>query len=406
MRFIQLLILSSSLFNPLFAQSTTDSIQGQNIQEKPFLKVDLGKDRTIEFVQFIQLWSMYSIDYAGSDKQSRNDIFIRRGRFGAIGYARKQLYYSFNFAFDNLGKDKNTSSPGIPNLGDNRDFFPLDVFLTWQKSIHFNLTAGYFRPQVGKESMTSPIYMPSMEKALPNVQPRFFIVGRNTGREAGLNLGGIHLGNKWSIGYNLGIFDPSHELIVGEGNRWAPLTTGRVTFTVGDPELQKYKIQYAQSYYGKRNGTTLGLNASHQGKTDLFNRNTFYGIDILSNYGPIDFNAEYDWMSRNSYTDVRPCTTIDKVYSIKLAYNHYLKNGWALQAAVAHSGEVADDVGDAAHLNSYTGSNDQTINDVGINWLIYQDRAKFGIHYIFGKLEEKKPDNEFSYATAVFQILF
>jgi len=170
--------------------------------------------------------------------------------------------------------------------------------------------------------------------------------------------------------------------------------------------MLKYKIQYAQSFYGKRNGTTLGLNGSYQGKTDLFNRNTFYGIDLLSNYGPIDISGELDWMHRNSYNTALTKTSIDKVYSIKVAYNHVLKNGWIIQPALARSGEVADDFGDTRYANSFTGATDQTINDIGLNWLINQDKTKLGIHYSFGKMKNRSPDTEFSYATAFLQLLF
>jgi len=125
------------------------------------------------------------------------------------------------------------------------------------------------------------------------------MVGRTTGRETGLNLGGLYLGPGWSLNYNAGLFDPTNKSIVGSGSIWSPLLTSRVALTIGDPEMRKNKISYVQSYYGRRNGFNVRLNFARQGETELFKSTRLYGANFGELWA-VDFSAEYDWLFRRS----------------------------------------------------------------------------------------------------------
>jgi hypothetical protein len=372
-------------------------------------KSPFSEIKDIEIIQQLQLWDVNTFQNAGNTpNQNRNDIYIRRGRIGVKGNLRKDLSFYVVFAYDGIGRDKNTAGNGNPNDPDNRDFYLWDAMWTYSPKPMLNLTAGYFRPQVGRENISSAFNVISLEKSLPNFQPRAHIIGRNTGRETGLNLGGLHKGMGWSFNYNIGFFDMTNINIVGGGSRWFPMLTSRVAFTIGDPEMDKYKLSYVQSYYGQRKGITIAANATYQGETEIFKQNNFYGVDLLANYGHWDFVAEYDWLYRNSFTGLPETTqkTTDKVYSFKAGYNFIQKNGRIIQTTMMYSGQMANDFGGKAFYNSLTGASGQEVYDAGINYLINKDKLKLNLHYVWGKKKDKTTGPDFSYLGTGFQYTF
>ena len=170
--------------------------------------------------------------------------------------------------------------------------------------------------------------------------------------------------------------------------------------------MKKYKLGYKQTYFGKRHGITLGLNYAHQGEGidrkagssgKEFDKNEMYGADILANYGPVDFVAEYDILKRD-WSDGTDYT--DKVWQIKAAYNFKLGNGQIVQPAVSYGVFDPDNNG-----NSIYKKKKNTNWDVGINWYIQKQRAKVILHYTSGKVENYRngQDAKASYVGLGFQ---
>jgi hypothetical protein len=371
-------------------------------------KIELGEGKELTITQAVQVWDVVSFQMNTPDAiDKRNDLYFRRGRLGLEGKLRADMSFNLSIAYDGIGKDPYTPTAGTPNAGDNRDLFIWDASWIWSFSPEFNLVFGYFRPQVGKEQISSEFYMLSLDKSLADIQPRQHLLARSAGRETGANIGGLCLHDGWSLNYNVGMFDPSSKSIVGNGTKWSPLLTGRIAFTVGDPEMKQYKISYVQSYYGKRNGTTLGINGARQGATEIFSYNTLYGVDMLSNYGPFDFNAEYDWLDRSTILpsgNVNPTT--DKVYSIKAGYIFECAEHGAFEPSIMYTGERAVENGAVHATNGLTGSVSRDLYDVGLNWLINNDKFKINLHYIWGKRYDKAPDDNFSYLGLGMQLLY
>ncbi|MFL5729649.1 MAG: porin [Cytophagaceae bacterium] len=404
--FFYFFLTTASLLNAQTPDKNDSTYIAGKLKE---LKPPVLELKDVEIVQQLQLWDVNTFENAGNTpNQKRNDLYIRRGRLGVRGKLRKDLSFLVVFAYDGVGRDKNTAGNGNTNDPDNHDFYLWDAIWTWSPKPMLNLTAGYFRPQVGRENISSAFNVISLEKSLPNFQPRTHLIGRNTGRETGLNLGGFHRGTGWSFNYNIGVFDMTNPAIVGNGSRWFPMLTSRVAFSLGDPEMDKYKLSYVQSYYGQRKGITIAANASCQGETEVFRQNNFYGVDILANYGRWDFVAEYDWLYRNSFlplSDITQATT-DRVYSFKAGYNFILKSGKIIQATGMYSGQMAYDYGTKPSINSFTGATDQEVYDAGINYLINKDKLKLNLHYVWGKKKDKTAGTDFSYLATGFQYTF
>ena len=380
-----------------------------------------GDGKKLTIFQMVQVWNVYTLENEKAitdpntnkkvDPDPRDDIYIRRGRIGVKGSISKNIKFKVWFAYDNLGKNEASASTGTANAdarNENRELYVWDAIWTWVADPEWaNISIGYFRPQVGKESITTAFKVISFQKALTNFSPRKHIVGRGPGRETGINIGGLALNKQ--LNYNFGIFDTNNKKIVsdkggkstvvGDGKKWSPMFAARVAWSFGDPEHKKYKMGYTQTYYGKRNGVTIGLNYTYQGKTDVFKANSLRGVDLLANFGPIDFDAEYDQL----YRDVGGTTGsgTDVVWSAKVGYNIKTGKGIIRPAVMVSKEEVDKDAN--KDYKSDTGvAVEQELYEVSLNWLINKDKLKVNLAYDWGK----KAGNNWSYIGVGFQFIY
>jgi len=275
------------------------------------------KAQDVKLFQNLQVWNVFSMNArndAGEPVDDRLNTFLRRARLGVEGKIQNDISYRITFAYDNIGKDVFTAVSGEPQGSSDKEFYLFDASVLWSIDTTWaNLTLGFFRPQAGREHMTAAFAVTSFEKSLENFYQREYMLGRGSGREVGLNLGGLmHEGN-FGINYNFGFFNPNHERIIGNGTKWSPLLAGRIALTIGDPEMQKYKTGYQINYQSKRRGITFAVNGTYQGKTDEtatarrvndstvlysytggFKRNVIIGADVLLNWDKLNIDAEYD----------------------------------------------------------------------------------------------------------------
>jgi len=351
--------------------------------------VDFGEGSTLEFIQKYQFWSVYTFsrqrDAAGTPVDDRWDSFLRRARLQVQGRIKEPLTYKVSLSYDELGKDRYTATPGTGQDENNADFRVWDACVTWAADPAFaNITVGYFKPQVGRESITTAFAVESIVKGLTNSYLRRHIVGRPTGRETGVNVGGLLRRGLWSFNYNLGFFDPNHKDIVGEaggGIRWAPLAAGRVAVSFGDPEMDHYGMSYRANYFGKRKGVTVGMSATRQGRTDLFKKNEMVGVDLLSNYGNLNVGAECDFLGRD--TGVERYT--DRVWDARAGWNIPLPNGQIIEPAFMYS-----EFKGSGNSAKWPGER-HSLSDLGVNW--YLDKCiKINLHYVWQDDEEDRGD--------------
>ena len=137
-------------------------------------KIDLGEGRDLQISQMLQFWDAYSFKTAGADStvDSRNDVFFRRARLAFEGHIKDNLSFNVMLAYDGIAKDPYTATAGSPNADDNHDLYLWEASWMWSVDTLLNLTFGYFRPQVGKEQMSSEFYVISFDKSFPDGQPR------------------------------------------------------------------------------------------------------------------------------------------------------------------------------------------------------------------------------------------
>ncbi|MEA1892429.1 MAG: porin [Campylobacterota bacterium] len=371
-------------------------------------KFEYGKS-SLELFGMVQVWGMSTISDSNNAYADSSDLYIRRGRLGVKGKYSDQISYKVWFAYDNLGKNGNNILMGTPHddTNANKDFYIWDAYFTYKFDKELaNVTMGYLRPQVGKESITSGFTINSYEKGLSNFYVRKHIVGRGPGREVGVNIGGLTLDKK--LNYNFGIFNPNHNAVTGAAmvagagtnrtsasNESSWMAAGRVAYTFGDAEMKKYKLGYTTNYFGKRNGTTIGLNYTYQGQTDKFDSNSMASVDILSNYGNFNLSYEWDALKRDkpiADPAINPLgkDTKDIIQTLRVGYNIDMGDGQFIEPALLWS---KADLDDGSHFKNAKGygngtAGSQTVSSIGLNWYRNKMKEKYSIHYVnFDKTE-------------------
>jgi hypothetical protein len=369
-------------------------------------RIELGDGRDLEVSFMAQLWDVTTFDAAGAGgapAADRSDLFVRRGRFGVKGQAYPRVSYRVWFAYDNLGKDPLSAAPGGVQA-DNKDLYVWDAYFTIALDDTWaHLTAGYFRPQIGRESITSAFAVNSLVKALANGYLREHVVGRSNGRETGLNLGGLLRGDGRGLRWDVGIFDTNHAGIAGSGGaEWAPLWTGRLALTLGEPETDRYGLGYAVNDFGERPGLTVAVNGSWQGQTvetvlesfDLvnglvrtylggFRRNASWGADLRLNRGPLSLTAEYDVLHRRfgaplvaTADDLHGDEYTDRVGHVRAGWNLFLRNGQVLEPTLMYSRFAAD------RLSALHPGGEHELLALGVNWYLDRNRWKVALHWV------------------------
>lgn len=404
----------------------------------PRLTFEEGK-RSLEILQAYQLWGAVTPDpqvvtapnaEGETVPDPRADLYFRRARLGLRGLAYTNLEYLIWFAYDNLGKDPYTATLGSGQPLANNTFQPWDAFLTYRlDSTWANITAGLFRPHLGREFVISYTGILGLEKNLNHYYLRNHVTQRPSGRETGVNIGGQFNDTTRGYGfnYNVGAFDATQErgtasTALNGALSQAPLFAGRLGFTLGQPENKDYKISYDVNYFGARKGLSLAAFGSYQGAVDErftvdsgqvtnrtliynggFKANSSLGGDLLVNWAGWTVGAEYALLQR-TFGDVfrsrwrqraTDTATIrsrfarsgmprelrdfrDRVYSVYAGYSIPIGETQFLEPSALFSRFEGDPDGGSPVYNL---GEDQVI-DLGVNWYVKKNTLKLSLHYL------------------------
>ncbi len=317
-----------------------------DITIKPFLK--------------IQYWNAMGEDDVSS--------YIRRGRAGWSAKVGEQWSVSTCLQFDNAGKDSWAPNKGTPA---NISVKLWDLYIMWRPFRNKNswvLTTGYTLPQLSRETVTTPWFVPSLDKARSSSFLRKFVTGSNAGISQVLNMGGVvgHQ-NLWLI-YDVSAIQaqPHHS----EADTKALLVAGRLGLGLGEKQSYSYKQNGVLPL--DKNHLMLGLNGSWQEATALFSRSATYGVDAFGNLSKIKFSGELMRLLRtanqNTYRGATGFVRLsllskpDKIKhlepSVTLSKNKFDENDF----------EIA--------------SSNSTLWDIGIDYYCYGKTLKVSLHYL------------------------
>ncbi|MEO1261628.1 MAG: hypothetical protein AAFZ15_22680 [Bacteroidota bacterium] len=357
----------------------------------------LAKLIDIKFKPFaqIQMWAVYTdgMELFDADNSvyetvdNRLNFTLHRARYGFNAQPYPNLKFNFAFASDFVGRDALSALDPGQNNGANPFFRLWQTFLQLRlksgKETAF-LTTGYLAPRIGRESNTNPLRSTSMEKAWSQNYLRRHLVGTGPGRALGINLGGLFYkrGRALSLKYDAGIFSPVTRSFGGNstGKEAAVLVTGRTVISFGDPESEKYTLGHLPNYFGNRTGISIGLAVAAQGRTDLFKNSYTYGADFLVNFGQLNFDGDWHFLTRET-TDGSQTAEANTGY-IRVSYNYHLKNGYVFEPTatlVQYNGHM-DEQGQAAATDAGMPAGEDQHIDLGFNFYFNPD-LKIALHY-------------------------
>lgn len=342
------------------------------------------------YTQGQRIWQPDSGRYVAVD--DRADLQLRRARLGFRGEPYQGLKYNLVLFYDLIGRDLLSGTVGgsngpSPNLG------IWDAFLQWRihpKREAWYLTAGYFRPQLGRESITSAWSVNSIEKATAQTYLRRHLVGTGPGRATGINLGGLlRPSPRLGLSYNLGLFFPQFTSGTPQtaGKLVAPLWVGRAVLQLGDPEQTRYRIGYEINYFGQRKGISLGVGGAWQGANEVFGTSRVLSVDLLANYGPFNLDGELNLLQREGRRSVeralmRKFTSTQRTAHLRggvnLSVGRYVIEP-TLMIVGLRGGMDSTSQADAATVRASSGR--ETTYDAGINWYLDGKRLKLALHY-------------------------
>lgn len=344
----------------------------------------------------LQLWSTYSTGFEVYNTQTKTytaaddrlNISLRRARLVFNGEPYPRLTYTLALFYDQTGYDILSSGVGTTNK-DQPSVGLWDAFVQYRlpaKGQGMYLTAGYFRPQMQRESITAAWATTSFEKSMSQNYLRRHLTGTGPGRAMGVNLGGLKTSGQWGLLYNIGVFTPVASALDGSsgGTQFAPLWTGRVSLQLGQAEMSQYKIAYEINYFNKRKGLSLDFNASHQGTTDRFVNSQAYGPGFLFNWGPLNLDGEWMWLDREGTLAATDSSFNARTQTghIRLGYN-FLMGRFILEPSamvMAFSGAEDAQGQEAARLLGMSSGSERTY-DVGCNLYLDRRNFKINLHY-------------------------
>ena len=356
----------------------------------------------IETFILLQLWSSYTINERVYDSElghykevdDRFNVWFRRAIVGFKAQPYPNLRFRLMTAFDGIGKDIFAGANGSVNNGSLPKIGILEGYVQWQwwpDNEAFNLVAGYFRPQIGRESMTSSWGVTSMDRAFGYTYLRKHITGNAFGRAAGLQLGGLvdYPDRSFGFEYGLGLLNPQFASQNGSSSEtYSPLLTARGAIYFGDPEMEHFQMFRNVNFLGERYGLTLAANAAWQGASDLFHSSTTLSTDVLFNWGSLNIDGEWSYLQREGARllpddDLRTFTSSAQTGHVRLSYNLAAGHRYVIEPSLTYmfyKGAFDEtEQADALAIGAPSG-HDQGI-DFGLNWYVNQRKCKIVLHY-------------------------
>ncbi len=341
--------------------------------EKPPFTV-AGNDNLFKPVVALETWVTYSMDEkkGTTEYANRPDVSFRRFRFGGSGSPYSWLGYDFQLYVDRLGEDDYASTKGsYGGIGIWNAYITAKLL---KNSELLNLHAGYYWAAISREFNTSPWAVGSFDKTRSNWYMRSFVTGTGSGIESGIGLGGLKNFGNFGLSYRVGVYEPQAYNNSSFADR---LYTGRVMFSIGDPEQTSYKYMLTGNQWRKRKGVTLGLGASTQsdGKltdTTFFDHSIAFGADILADYEGLRIEGEYFMFTRSAGVD----NFNGYQWHVRAGYSFTAGKGY-LEPSVSY--DKYEGKGERS-LFKYIGD-DNTL-DIGLNWYMNKDKLKLAFHYV------------------------
>ena len=349
--------------------------QNEEVVPGIFNNLSLNTEKAFKPNIAFETWGTYNIAKGenASETANRFDVSFRRLRLGASGNPYPWLNYTFYFYMDRQGEDDYAFTKGsYGGIGIWNAFITAKLF---KDSDLLNLHAGYFWAAVSREYNTSPWAVSSYDKTQTAWYLRNFVTGKGNGIESGIALGGLKNFEGFGMIYRIGTYEPQKYISAEKGSR---LFTGRIMFSIGEPEQNNYKYMLSGNQWGKRKGVTFGFGASTQSNgaltdTSFWNNSSTFGADILIDYKSLRIDGEYFFLKRTA-------GYMNNFNGTEFHFRgSYLINFHKTFVEPSFTYQKYDGDGNKS-LYKYIGI-DETY-DFGVNWYLDKQKLKLALHYV------------------------
>ena len=329
---------------------------------------------TVQPYANLQFWTMHSegLSVDGEAATNRVASYFRRGRLGLKGKLMEDITYNFMLSFDYLAKDPKLASKGKVNTGSVAVWSAYGTWKVLPGSQLLMITAGTFLPHLNRESVTSPWSVSSLDKGETSCYLRQFVTGKTNGISPGINIGGLGAVGKSQLMYNVAYINRQDNVSIMT-DKWSPVLLGHVILNVGDKEWSLYKYTLSGNALKKLKLLSIGVGASMQGETDVFQSSSTYGADVLVYLNGLKVDGEYYFLQRKNQDNY-----LASCLMVRASYNIFLKKNWVLEPAFMLNQFNGDETFSDA---SFYGGKDQTL-DAGVNLIFEKNKLKLGLHYI------------------------
>ena len=329
---------------------------------------------TVQPYANLQFWSLYSegLNVDGAKAPGRFVSYFRRGRIGLKGKLMERVSYNVQCSFDYLGKDANLASKGKANASTLSLWYANATWKALPNSSWLMITAGTFLPHLSREAATSSMTTSSLDKMETSNYLRQFVTGKTNGVCPGINIGGLGAVGKSQLLYNVAMVNRQDNSSVTKRN-WSPVFLGHAILNIGDNEWNKYKYTLTGNLLQKRKLVSIGIGASSQGKTDIFEFSSTYGSDVIIYLGGLKVDGSYYFLQRKNQEDYLATCSL-----IRASYNFFLKKDWILEPAIA----LDQFNGDSTYKDATFYDGKDQILDTGLNLISAKRKVKLSLHYI------------------------
>ena len=326
---------------------------------------------------------------------------VHRARLWFRGQASSRLKYVAHLAMDRIGADEFSLLQGRP-FAAGRSPVVQDFFLQYDAfgDGKLRLTAGFVRPQVGRENNTAVVGLATQEPALTSSLARIASVQAGHGRATGVDFGGRLAFGAFKTIYHLGVFTPTSTGTTPDGvdynqsmgSKSAPLIAGSLILGYGDlPQLKGGDYIILPNNWSRGTDIMVGGSASMQGETDRFEKS-----EILTAFGSV--NAANIVIDGEFVTATRAAAGGDdyqnQAWHVRAGYNIYLKQT-VVAPFVLYTELKGDDITPDAWNNGTQGlglfAGKGSLIDAGINWNFRRNQLQLGLHAIKTTLDDDGP---------------
>ena len=342
-------------------------------------------------------------DRKAANIDARPFFSVHRARLWFRGKVHDRVNYVLHLAFDRIGADEYAMLQAGP-LGPARPLAVQDALVQYDVfgTKALRISAGFLRPNVGRESNTPVPAVGTHEPGLTSFLARRMTTGTGHGRAGGIDLGGRFenlAGDSLPLAliYHAGAFTPTREGMGADGTQYsnslglqgAPLFGGSLSLVFGSlSHMRAGDLLFLPNPWSIDWTVMLGGAASAQMKNDFFDRTVVQSYYANASAYGVYFDGEFVTAERKLATGGRMS---NRAYHARLGYNIWLDRSILSPFAMYTqlNGDDFSSIGTSAVDDFGMALGTGSLVDAGFNWHFRAHKLRAGFHVIYAMTEDQ-----------------